>query len=342
MEIVIIVAIWSVIVKRGVEDILHTARGGTPHRYEAARARRSSGAAGRYWSTLRDDTFEDLLRKHSERRDRRLAGGSPKVDRPRGAATQYFAGLLQDGRRGARRSWDGAWVRRDEKRRAKSTRPRPGQETVPGVVVPNAPSEDGTQDGAQDESQDRPQDDTGPAPHVVPTEGGRTDLRFGDDPTDPTGTKLCPECGGTVLVDGEICLSCRDRQEQRNQHYDNQTITTPEGGEQGSPDTQEGPTTMTATNIEVVGLDGAIRFCEDSARAYRAQAQAIDNTQGSLQAGGVTGIAVDSLTQAMDQANAAATQMDAAAAEFVKHKQVQEAYNANQGAGDRDFILAGQ
>lgn len=338
MEMLIIVAIWTVVVKRGVEDIWHTARGGTPPRLAAAKQRRKSGAAGRYWGALWDDTFEDLLGQHKARRARRTAAPS-KVDRPRGAATQYFAGLFQDGRRAARRSWESGWTRLDEKRREKSTRSRPGQQTVPGTVVPN-----------QDETQDRPQDEDRPEPRTVPNPDGGTDLQFGDDPTDPTGTKQCPECHGTgINQDGGICDSCRDRQEQRNQHHEDQQT----GPDSTGPDnqtstplasttTQEGTTTMTATATEVVGLDSAIRFCEDSARAYRAQVQAIEHTQAAIVAGGVTGPAAAAFAAAMEQSNSAAMSMEAAAVEFKSHKQVQEAYNAANGAGTREFVLNGQ
>jgi hypothetical protein len=41
-------------------------------------------------------------------------------------------------------------------------------------------------------------------------------LRFGDDPTDPTGVRLCPECRGSGLRDGAPCPSCVNRQGQRN------------------------------------------------------------------------------------------------------------------------------
>lgn len=385
MEILIVVAIWTVVVKRGVEDILHTARGGTPHRYAAAKARRQSGAAGRYWGALRDDTFEGMLRRHNERVARHAAGRpTSKVARPRGAATQFFAGLFQDGRRAARRSWDDRWTRLDEKRRERSTRPRPDQETVPGEIVPNvlddeppmyvkdgrdwgncdtcgkrmvllpyqstcawctyerfggasnpdagrltadeakrwtrgpAPrqDEDRAEDGPQDEDQDRPQDEDQdrPEPSVVPDEDDSPTPVPQDEPTDPT--------------------------------HPEQQDDEPSGPDQTSPlastTTQEGPTTMTATTTEVVGLDSAIRFCEDSARAYRAQMQAIEQTQAALAAGDVTGPAADTFAQAMEQSNLAAASMDAAAAELLSHKQVQEAYLANQGAGTRDFILAGQ
>jgi hypothetical protein len=367
MEILIVVAIMAVVTKRGVEDILHTARGGTPHRYTAAKQRKASGAAGRYWSTLWEDTWTDMAAKHAERRDQRRSGASPapmsRAAKPRGAATQFFAGLAQDGRRAARRSWEDGWTRLDEKRRTKATRPRPGQVTVPGTVVPNA------QDEGQDEEvrphQDRPQDEAGfmclscgtrpalprslwcsscgPRPQDEdrpdPAQDERTDLQFGDDPTDPTGTKTCPECHGTSITQDGICLACRDRQEQRNQRHDNQT-----NSPLASTTTQEGTTTMTTTipTGEVAGLSDAIRFSDASAQAFRAQAIATEQTVAALAAGGVTGPAAASFAAAMEKSEAAAMDMDAATAELKSHLAVQEAYNANKGAGTREFVTAGQ
>lgn len=325
MEIVLIVLVWTVVVKRGVEDILHSARGNTPHRYAAAKARRQSGAAGRYWRTLRDDTFEDLLKRHNERRVRRDAPRSSSVPRPRGAATQYLAGLFQDGRRAARRSWDAGWTRADERRRAKTTRPRPGQQTVPGVVVPNRDerqdgTEDRPQDGAQDERQDRPEDEARPDRQDEQDEDGTTDQ---DEPIVPLDRDDDPWIG-------------------TSNEQDNQTTTTPEGDIQGSPDTQEGTTTMTATTTEVTGLSQTIRFCEDSASAFRAQAQATEQTVAAINAGDVSGPAAAKLAHAMELSLAAAEAMDQAAAEFRPHLGIQEQYNANPGAGTREFVTAGQ
>lgn len=361
MEIVIVVAIWTVMVKRGVEDILHTARGGTPHRYTAARKQGSSGAWGRYWRTLSDDTAADLLKRHNDRRDRR-ASGSP---RPRGAAATFFANR-----------WRAAWERADEKRANPSKRtvrsrldrrvmpirflswrlhnwfkrkaepvvnwwdekPCPGQETVPGEVVPNA------EDGGRDEQRDRPQDETEdrprPEPAPVPEEdedetGDQDEDQQDDEPPS------CPKCGTDMTTAPNIGdpMSYDGKGIYRCPRCDYKIRRSPETTDDF---TQEGPTTMTATTTEVVGLDSAIRFCEDSARAYRAQIQAIEQTQAALAAGEVTGPAAETFSQAMEQSSQAAASMDAAAAELLRHKQVQEAYLANQGAGNRDFILAGQ
>lgn len=375
MEILIVVALMSIVVKRGVEDIIHTAKGGTPPRYAAASARRKSGAAGRYWGQLWDDVWEDATAKRAAKRAGRTEPGRPP--RPRGAARQFFAGLAQDGRRAAGRRWQDGWVRLDEKRREKATRPRPGQVTVPGTVVPNAQDEDEAR--PQDGTEDRPV----PEPRIVPTVDGRTDLRFGEDDNDPTGVSSCPECHGTVLVDGEICLSCRDRQEQRNQHHEEQDedgirrcpscgnrLATvgptcpscidkqedetdrlqhpPDSGPDKDiappidPTTEGTPTMTTMPTGEVTSLAQTIRFCEDSAQAYRAQAHAIEQTQATLAAEEVSGPAAAAFADAMEQSQTAALSMERAAGEFKKHLVVTEAYDQVQGAGTKAFVTAGR
>jgi hypothetical protein len=305
----------------------------------------------------------------AKRAARRANPGSPS--RPRGAATSFWAGWLQDRRQSARRRWSEGWTGLDEKRRERASRPRPGQVTVPGTVIPNA------------------QDEDGPEPRIVPDGDGGTDLRFGDDPHDPTGVSSCPKCHGTVLVDGEICLSCRDRQEQRNQHHDQEgpaldcrnckvgdasyshtfddyciypdlnptagmTISEadewdreqsgPDSDRTSNPTTTEGTTDMTTTipTGEVTSLSQTIRFCEDSAQAYRAQVHAIEQTQATLSAEEVSGPAADAFAAAMEQSHSAAASMEVAAEEFKKHLVVQEAYDAVQGAGTKRFITAGR
>lgn len=330
VEIMILSMIFAVVVKRGAEDVIHTARGGTPPRRAAAAERRKSGAAGRYWGQLWDDVWEDASKRHMERRER---ASSPS--RPRGAFTVYLSNLWRDG-----------WVRAERRRQEKATRPRPGQQTVPGTVVPNAQDEDG----------DRPQDRPGPEPRVVPDEDGRTDLRFGDDPTDPTGTKECPECHGTVLVDGEICPSCRDRQKQRSQHWDEQDEPDsvpdyvpdfgPDQDIDPSPATPptEGPTMTTTmpTDTEVVSLNKAIDYSESTARVALEMVNSIDFTESSLAAGGVTGVAVAEFTSAKEAFGSIAAAMTRAAAEFKAQLAIQEAYDAHPGAGSKEFIMGGR
>ena len=331
MELLLVVAVWSIIVKKaivdGAVDLAFAVRGKPSPRWGSKSRVRPDGAASRYFRELWRDSWEDASAKHSERRARRLAPTAPTT-KPRGAATVFFANRWREATAGVRRSWDGAWVRADEKRRAKTTRPRPGQQTVPGTVVPN-------RDEQQDDPQDRPQDEPRPDPQ---TTQDSTDL------TDQDGVRLCPGCGRRLATVGRLCPSCLDQQEDE---ADLRRYPPDAGPDQDiapplDPTTQEGTTTMTATVTEVVGLDSAIRFCEDSARAYRAQVQAIEHTQAAIVAGGVTGPAEAAFAAAMEQSNAAAASMEAAAAEFKAHKPVQEAYNSAPGAGTREFVTTGQ
>lgn len=400
MELVLVVAIWSVIVKKavvdGAVDFAYAVRGKPSPRWGAKSRWRPDGAASRYFSQLWSDSWDDALKKHSERRERRQSPTTPGVEKPRGAATQFFAGWWQDRARSVRRRWEQGWTAADEKRRARTTRPRPGQQTVQGKVVPNAPqrpprlfgpwlfaprgvvcSNCGTsegvkwvglvrpvevgeylcvpcheardckycadrglrpscpacgrsadpgpsrprpdQDGPQDETQDRPQDEDGPVDQDE-DDSPAPDLQ--DEPTNPTD----PGQDGDPSVPDPA------------PDFDPDQTQSP----LASTTTQEGTTAMTATATEVVGLDSAIRFCEDSARAYRAQVQAIEHTQAAIAAGGVSGPAAAAFAAAMEQSNSAAQSMETAAAEFKAHKAVQEAYNANTGAGTREFVLNGQ
>jgi hypothetical protein len=354
MEIVIIVAIWSVMVKRGVEDLIHAARGNTPHRYTAARKSGSTGAWGRYWRTLSDDTAADLLDRHNAKRAQRDIHAS-RPEEATGPMRAVLRDAWGDCVRYARATWRHGWDKVAQRQQRRRLRPRPGQQTVPGTVVPN-------QDERHDRPQDGGQDESRPEPRIVQDEDGTTDLKFGDDPTDPTGTKGCPECGGTLITQDGVCLSCRDRQEQRNQHHEDQERPVPdlshltpgaqayERWNQRKIDeltasrntTQEGPTTMTATTTEVTGLSQTIRFCEDSAAAFRAQAQATEQTVAAVAAGDVSGPAAAKLSHAMELSLAAAEAMDEAAAEFRPQLSIQEQYNANPGAGTREFVTAGQ
>lgn len=356
IEMLLLAMILAKVVQNGVVDIAFAVRGKPSPRLAPRRAKRAEGAAYSYFSDLWNDTWDDARVKHSARRASRQ---DPAVSgKPRGAATVFFGGLFEDGRRRARRSWDGAWERADEKRRERATRPRPGQETVPGEVVPNAQGED------------RPQDGDGPEPRVVPDEDGRTDLRFGDDPTDPTGTKQCPECRGAVVVEGEVCPSCLLRQQQRNEHWDQQD----EGdgyeqylGQRAPADpnefipvadmtedqfaryqqdhpTQEGPTMTTTipTDTEVTGLDPAITYCDTTVQACTAMQHSLEHTEAAIAAGGVTGVGSQAFAQAKELFGQIATIMQGAGQEFVAHKAIQEAYDANPGAGTREFVTGGR
>jgi hypothetical protein len=93
---------------------------------------------------------------------------------------------------------------------------------------------------------------------------------------------------------------------------------------------------------EVVGLSDTIKFCEGSSEAFRAQVHATELTIAATAAGGVSGPGAAKLAHAMELCTAAAAAMDEAAVEFKSHIGIQEQYDANPGAGTREFVTAGR
>ncbi|HEY3559680.1 MAG TPA: hypothetical protein VGL05_19560 [Kribbella sp.] len=336
-------------------DVAFAVRGKESPRLKNAKARswtprRPSGPAFRYFSQLWTDSWEQRLAKHNSK----VADGRP--EKPRGAARVFWSGVGQDARRAGRRYWDQGWTRLDEKRRSRSARVPDGTDVVPGEVVPEPPVP------------------AEPEPVLRDQPDGSTDLQFGTDPTDPTGTTACRDCGGRLVVDGEICAACQYRQKLRNEYHEQQDsaddqpdqlrddinlFTTPtidslrhrtENYFEQHPEerplphpTQEGTPTMTAMpTTEVVGLDQAISYCDASAVAHREQIVVIERTMAALDMGDVSGPAAGYLAQAMEANATCQTAMENASAELAKQKAIQEQYDAVQGAGTREFITGGR
>lgn len=91
---------------------------------------------------------------------------------------------------------------------------------------------------------------------------------------------------------------------------------------------------------EITGLRSAIAFAEGSATSAD---QAITQTEmaiANLQAGGTSGAAITELQQAMENLRATAAQFRAAASTLSAHLGVTEQYEANQGAGSREFVTS--
>lgn len=349
MEMLLLAMVVGWVVKNGVKDLVHT--GATaicavqgkpaPSWGSTRRMKRPNGAASRYFRELWNDSWDDALKRHQARHARRDAAGPGDAG---GVARSLFAGHFRDGLRFMHRRWDATWVRLKILRNLKRRGTSPGEQTVPGKVVPEPPVP------------------AEPEPVLVDVPEGGTDLQFGTDRTDPTGTKSCPSCGGALVVDGEICGGCQYRQKLRDQYHEEQSEyhdgeisrgaedllrrlehmhrDTP--GQQADP-TQEGTPTMTAMpTTEVVGLDQAISYCEASAVAHREQIVVIERTMAALDMGDVSGPAAGFLATAMEANSTCQSAMEAAAVELEKQKAIQEQYDAVQGAGTREFITNGR
>lgn len=332
-----------------VVDGAFAVRGKESPRLKNAKARswspkRPSGPAFRYFSQLWADSWEQRLTKHNAK----VAGGRP--DKPRGAARVFWSGVGQDVRRAGLRKWDQGWTRLDEKRRSRSTRVPDGTDVVPGEVVPEPPVP------------------AEPEPVLRDQPDGGTEPQPGTTREDKDGPGACASCGGTVLTDGALCSVCtyRMQQERRYQDHDQQEQPVTPSLDHLTPGAQaynrwserkndehtdrmqhpiqEGTPIMTATmpTTEVVGLDQAISYCEASAVAHREQIVVIERTMAALDAGDVSGPAAGFLATAMDANATCQSAMESAAAELKRQKTIQEAYDAVQGAGTREFVTGGR
>jgi hypothetical protein len=101
-------------------------------------------------------------------------------------------------------------------------------------------------------------------------------------------------------------------------------------------------TTTMPTDIEVVSLNKAIHYSESTARVAKEMVNSIDFTVASLAAGGVTGVAVAEFTSAKEGFGTVAAAFERAAMEFKAQLAIQEAYDANPGAGSKEFIMGGR
>jgi hypothetical protein len=217
MEMLIVAMILSSVTLRVAGNVavdgFFAARGKESPRYARAKARswrpsKPNGAASRYWSQIWEDSWNGALERHTKRRDRQ------RPDKPRGAARVFWSGVGQDVRRSGRRYWDQGWTRLDEKRRSRSARVPDGTDVVPGEVVPEPPVP------------------AEPEPVLRDPSASGTEPQSGTDPTEPGGTRICPGCGGALVVDGEICGACAYRQQQRNKYHDSQQpVPAPEPAE---------------------------------------------------------------------------------------------------------------
>lgn len=93
-------------------------------------------------------------------------------------------------------------------------------------------------------------------------------------------------------------------------------------------------------SAEITGLRSAIAYAEGSATAAERAVTQDEMAIAGLQAGGTTGAAITSLQASMEGHTQNAAHYRAAAAELTQQLQVAEAYEANQGAGTREFVTS--
>lgn len=96
---------------------------------------------------------------------------------------------------------------------------------------------------------------------------------------------------------------------------------------------------MTTTTTEVMSLDTAIAYGEQSAAAQGHHIVNLEHTRAAVEAGGVTGEPIGYLTQAMEANALAQTALENFAKSMAGQKGIQEQFDANPDAGSKEFIL---
>lgn len=94
-------------------------------------------------------------------------------------------------------------------------------------------------------------------------------------------------------------------------------------------------------SAEIADLRAAINFTAESATRAVEGVNNIELALTGLRAGGTTGVAVTELQKAAECLTAAAACFKASNAELRRHLSVADQYQANQGAGEKEFLVNG-
>lgn len=308
LAVLTVVVCWAV--RRLLVDASFAVRGRTPPTLAARSARGASpgryGARG-YVADLWSDAWTDARARREAKRAGRSAPGTT------GGPGDGSAGRT-DARPGWRERmstrWGQAWGRladRWERRQSGSDRER-GRGDQNTNQRPSASADDGDQaQGSGTQSTDPRADDT-------------SDQRRQDT------------AGRTVVearwVDGrwvaDLTGSRSDRQQSGRATGARPHTNNGSRGDEGMSET--------------TGLASAIAHAGQMRQANESAISGAEAYAASLQAGGVSGTAVEAVAHAMEAQQQAAAAWAQAESELTRHEQVREAYEANQGAGTREFV----
>jgi hypothetical protein len=320
MLVVVVVALWAI--RRLIVDASFAIRGQTPPSYRGRSGSRRPGARS-YLGDVWSDAWRSASERRATRRARRAAGQSrfPRLAAARAAFGGWWrsaGGGREYHRRGEvvtdqrnETALDRAWQRVEDRRAARQARKAGGgdvdqpQRPVPPPSLPR--DWDDWEPPPEPQRPTQPAADTDQRP--PPTGDGR---RNGQ----PTGT----DPGETPAPD-QPADSGPDRatgprqppQPTNRDHKENDMA-------------------------EATGLNTSIAFASDQQQANQEVVGEIEQWIASLQAQEVSGEAIAGAYQAMEQQQAAAASWAQAQAALERHRQVQEAYNANPDAGSKQFL----
>lgn len=307
--------VW--LVKSAAEDVIHAANNTPNPRYEAKR--------------------------------RRAAARGQSYSQPRYGSREYFGDL-----------WSDFLVKRTELRRGKADPASAGEPTSDPTGRPGPAGSGGRYDAtpvARPTASARP---AGEKPSPRP----RYSPKAAPSAADPNGVAGCGTCHGSGVVAELPCPTCLRVQQARNRQWEQQAPTPPTPASQPpNPDHAEPATTksnvipfvprfqkekhMTATmnapTGEVTGLDPAIGYAKALAHMAGEHGPAGNEGYiGFLTESDVKGASLQSAHDMQEAFANAAAAAERHAAALEAQKSVQEAYDQNPDAGNKQFVTAGR
>lgn len=350
LAIVVGVVLWAL--RRLVVDASLAVRGITPPSLRG-RGGGSRGMRG-YVSDVWADAWESARQRRRQRRERRAERDARQGRGPVEWGDSERGGHWRDPLSARLRDrWHSALDRaadRVEARRERRQRPdgdtgrggrggpggeagRRAQDLAAGRTGP---------DPGTGQDTDRPDSGAG-EPVTRPADGGQDTDRAGEPDADrQPETSTEPDRRGDGDGDrGDDSDSDSEHQRQTGDAGAGaRVISFPAGGRAGR-DMQDRDETRGEDDMsEVTGLTSAQTYVGQMRTAMEGSVSGAEQYVAAVQGGGVTGPAVDSAHRAMELQQQAAQAWAEAETELSRHMQVREAYEANQGAGSREFVTS--
>lgn len=165
----------------------------------------------------------------------------------------------------------------------------------------------------------------------------------------------CVDCGQRTdsaysrPLDGTLCYACVSawmgrRAAERDTRSGEEPPQTEGNGNENSdahaPVNGKDHNTVSSPNSEVLGPQSAMQFSEDMADALEQNHTLTETAVSSLEAHDVSSQAVASFRDAMESLKVCVDKFREAAKDMEQQVQIQEQYQANPGAGDKEFMLS--
>lgn len=309
------------------------------------------GAASRFFADAWEDAWEDAQEKRTR------AHAKKREQRREGWAERDAIDALEDEAWKANEEHDRARADRDERRRkawksipdhCEKCRRNIGKDDLTIATV-NGDLLWVCRDCASPSSADGPLPD--PVVHddspYVPGSGGADSEQPPPHLVDYAKNTKCRDCGGTVQVEkdpenpGQWIVRTTHTDENCAQNPDRPggTVTPinawrkPTASDNNTPEE-----TDLSVNGETTNLNAALTYTSGMADSHDQAVASNEMSIAAMTSRGVTGETISLMTQAQELEQQLAGVYRQANAALSRHIQVQEAYHANQDAGDKQFV----